>query len=189
MQHKFGIPTVHKGRRFRSRLEARWASFFDLMGWPYEYEPFELKGWIPDFLLTGNEPVLVEVKPVHVFPAHIANEIGNSGAEQEVLILGCTFPVRPREDDQNRERCFGWLAQVEQYQPDEPWAFHWGDAMLGKWEAGKGAIGFCHSWCAYSDRISGGYDGGSFGGLEFSIFEALNHWTNAGNLSQWRPGR
>jgi hypothetical protein len=38
------IETQYKGYRFRSRLEARWAVFFDALGlqWWYEYEGFEL---------------------------------------------------------------------------------------------------------------------------------------------------
>ena len=32
------IETVYYGYRFRSRLEARWAGFFDCLGMPYEYE-------------------------------------------------------------------------------------------------------------------------------------------------------
>ena len=47
------IETVYAGYRFRSRLEARWAVFFDSMGWKWEYEPegFDLpSGWyLPDF--------------------------------------------------------------------------------------------------------------------------------------------
>ena len=46
--------TVYNGYRFRSRLEARWAVFFDALGVRYEYEPegFELPGgksYLPDF--------------------------------------------------------------------------------------------------------------------------------------------
>jgi hypothetical protein len=33
------IETAYKGYRFRSRLEARWAVFFDAMGLKWEYEP------------------------------------------------------------------------------------------------------------------------------------------------------
>lgn len=38
------IETYYNGYRFRSRLEARWAVFFDAAGIKYEYEPegFEL---------------------------------------------------------------------------------------------------------------------------------------------------
>lgn len=48
------IETRYKGYRFRSRLEARWAVFFDAMGMKWEYEPegFDLgdAGWyLPDF--------------------------------------------------------------------------------------------------------------------------------------------
>lgn len=50
------IETVYNGYRFRSRLEARWAVFFDALGVKYEYEKegFDLgeAGWyLPDFWL------------------------------------------------------------------------------------------------------------------------------------------
>lgn len=61
--HK-GVATVYKGITYRSRLEAKWACFFDLLGWPYEYEPFDLDGYIPDFAIMFKKPLLVEVKPV-----------------------------------------------------------------------------------------------------------------------------
>ena len=65
-------PTKYNGVQFRSRLEARWAAFFDLAGWEWEYEPIDLVGWSPDFKLTipclhsecnGQHVLLVEVKP------------------------------------------------------------------------------------------------------------------------------
>jgi hypothetical protein len=59
------IPTMFDGVRTRSLLEAKWACFFTLLGWRWEYEPFELEGWIPDFLIhceTGQH-ILVDVKP------------------------------------------------------------------------------------------------------------------------------
>lgn len=60
------IPTEYHGARFRSRLEARWAVFFDELGieWEYEAEGFELKfvGWyLPDFYLPKLD-MFVEVK-------------------------------------------------------------------------------------------------------------------------------
>lgn len=58
------IPTTYKHTVFRSRLEARWAAFFDLAGWEWDYEPFDLSGWAPDFLLKGKVKALVEVKPI-----------------------------------------------------------------------------------------------------------------------------
>lgn len=61
------IETVYNGYRFRSRLEARWAVFFDAMGVKWEYEPegFENeKGerYLPDFYLPEFD-MWCEVKP------------------------------------------------------------------------------------------------------------------------------
>lgn len=60
------IPCQYKGINFRSLLEARWAYFFDKLGWTWQYEPFEMDGYIPDFLVTFSEdccPIVVDVKP------------------------------------------------------------------------------------------------------------------------------
>lgn len=61
------IETKYKGYRFRSRLEARWAVFFDTLGLSWEYEPegFELPGvgrYLPDFYINDLKQ-WVEVKP------------------------------------------------------------------------------------------------------------------------------
>lgn len=51
------IETEYDGRRFRSRLEARWAIFFNQVGLPYEYEyeGFEMDGirYLPDFYIPS----------------------------------------------------------------------------------------------------------------------------------------
>lgn len=64
------IETRYKGYRFRSRLEARWAVFFDALRikWDYEPEGFELgfgERYLPDFWLPGFNAggLYVEVKP------------------------------------------------------------------------------------------------------------------------------
>lgn len=57
-----GIETVYRGYRFRSRAEARWAAFFDLLKWRWQYEPLDLCGYIPDFVVEFREPILFEVK-------------------------------------------------------------------------------------------------------------------------------
>jgi hypothetical protein len=43
------IQTRYKGALFRSRLEARWAAFTDLIGWTWRYEPIDLESWTVDF--------------------------------------------------------------------------------------------------------------------------------------------
>ena len=60
------IETSYKGYRFRSRLEARWAVFFDALDvlWEYEKEGYDLgdAGWyLPDFWLPEQE-CWVEIK-------------------------------------------------------------------------------------------------------------------------------
>lgn len=61
------IETEYDGHKFRSRLEARWAVFFDAAGIIYEYEPegFEDEDknrYLPDFYLPESQ-TYVEVKP------------------------------------------------------------------------------------------------------------------------------
>jgi hypothetical protein len=65
-------PTEYAGVKFRSRLEARWACFFDLLEWQWEYEPFDFNDWVPDFGLSfscghsecaGRHRFFAEVKP------------------------------------------------------------------------------------------------------------------------------
>jgi hypothetical protein len=186
-----GIPTVYKGRQFRSRLEARWAAFFDLLHWPYEYEPFDLAGWIPDFLLLGKTRVLVEVKPAVDFPEDIADEIsiaaGTAGWDGELLIVGASIsPGGPYLGDVQ----LGWLGETarasgEPFDPADwetkPWWFS---------EASTygciGLIGISSNDYTWFDRIHGaivGKDG--FGNPEVGE-KALDLWTRAGNLTQWR---
>jgi len=60
------IPTMYRGIQMRSRLEARWAAYLDITDWKWEYEPVDLPGWIPDFIIYppwDAKPILVEVKP------------------------------------------------------------------------------------------------------------------------------
>ena len=88
------IETVYSGVRFRSRLEARWAVFFDALGIKWEYEPegYELKDgtrYLPDFLVRwpsdipfdGRTRAYVEIKPAgdpFVKARKFAEECGTS---------------------------------------------------------------------------------------------------------------
>lgn len=113
-------PTRYNGRQYRSRLEARWAAFFDQLGWPFEYEPYDLGSWSPDFLLRGaSRPILVEVKPI-VAPdlavcqkmADAANATDFTG---ELLLLG----VSPDIEHLDWPHVSSWLGWLEDG-PD-PW--------------------------------------------------------------------
>ncbi len=66
------IDTYWDGLMFRSRLEARWAVFYDHLGIKYEYEKegYDLGGgiwYLPDFWLPIQN-CFVEVKPVWPIP-------------------------------------------------------------------------------------------------------------------------
>jgi hypothetical protein len=66
---KKAIETTYKSITFRSRLEARWAIFFDTLGIRYEYEAktytvLDDVWYLPDFTLVEFPFVsIVEVKP------------------------------------------------------------------------------------------------------------------------------
>jgi hypothetical protein len=66
------IDTEYGGSLFRSRLEARWAVFFDSLGiaWEHETEGFEMEGvgrYLPDFWLP-QVSMWAEVKPGEFSP-------------------------------------------------------------------------------------------------------------------------
>lgn len=83
------IETRYKGYRFRSRLEARWAVFFDALkiGWEYEPEGYELKDgtrYLPDFKLldTGQVPdIYIEIKGSFPLPARDAQKLWDFSSE------------------------------------------------------------------------------------------------------------
>ena len=208
-----GIPTLFRGVRYRSRLEARWAAFFALLGWPAHYEPFDLNGSIPDFVLHGRlrgcDRIAVEVKPVRglddpLFQATIA-KIAASGWRGESLIVSYFLP-RAYRDDADGQLGLGWCNESDELYPSErgengeelqrsPW---WEAAVFQNTgrrcsEADHGAgpdndsalVGYCHSYGSFADRIGGYYYGGSTG-ASFADEEIERLWAQAGNEVQWR---
>jgi len=104
------IETHYNGYRFRSRLEARWAVFFDTLGIHYEYEPegYDLSSvghadkmlapedmwYLPDFFLP-NLGCYVEIKPLDV-PDVIAltkcSVLANNGEHEVLIVMGMPGP-------------------------------------------------------------------------------------------------
>lgn len=75
------IETKYNGYRFRSRLEARWAVFFNAMGikWEYEKEGYNLGKagyYLPDFWFPELK-CWFEVKPVYEKYNEKARELAN----------------------------------------------------------------------------------------------------------------
>ena len=98
------IETVYKGYRFRSRLEARWAVFFDAYGvrWIYEHEGYELKladgrviRYLPDFYFPAYK-MFGEVKGTDIWggiPAEDAEKMSwmidfNGPCANGIIMLG-----------------------------------------------------------------------------------------------------
>ena len=148
-------PTVYGARQFRSRLEAKWASFFDLCGWQFEYEPFDLEGWSPDFLLGGN--VLVEVKPITQPDDDTINKMRDGaracGWNGELLLLG----VSPLFDKPSvLAGCsMGWLGEYWEASTEPGSVRTWCFALAPACLASGGQPDFMHADGAYSGRMSG----------------------------------
>ena len=186
------VPTVYKGRQYRSRLEAKWAAFFDLVGWQYEYEPCDLNGWFPDFALYGktrdgrNTTILCEVKPIVEFDEHTAERMRNALAgtyyqNSELLLLG-SGPVR---DGNGNRLQLGWLYE----QPHGPWDAAVFRAYGIRSEATLTyTYGLAHKSGSFGDRITGHHQGGRQIAPEDCGLESLSTlWQQAGNITQYNP--
>lgn len=179
------IPTHYKGIRFRSRLEAKWAVFFDLCGWDWHYEPFDANGWIPDFVIVGKRgPILVEIKPTAFFQAAVAEKaeravVGTPWYGNELLLLGLgPFRLRTPYGSVGDYRMLGWLGEAWP-DPQQP-EWNWAEAPLGVWTANHG---FCHSESSYGDRISGEHTG-NWGHESGDAIDRM--WGSASNTAQWK---
>lgn len=180
------IRTLYRGVSFRSRLEAKWARMFDLIGWKWEYEPFDLAGWIPDFVLIGtnDNSVLVEIKPI-LSLSEITNEMRKkwedamvkSGRRSDVLVLGV---VGPGPDPAGWSGySIGWLGELQD--GDELWFL---PAMLSKDEKGWD---FFHPEGWFRHRLSGSYDGdGHLNTTDRCDEDQFDKWwAEATNATQW----
>jgi hypothetical protein len=173
------IPTVYKGIRFRSQLEARWACFFDLVKWNWEYEEENLNGWIPDFIIHGaKEDVLVEVK--HFTQLQDFKDSGEiekiitskeKSDRREVLLLGKNIIFAPLVSEG------GW------YLPRLGWFLDSEENSVIFFDDTDNHYGFLDSLCSYHDRISGR----AFKECHYKNSDMIReHWITAKNTVQWK---
>jgi ribosomal protein S27AE len=121
------IDTPYKGHLFRSRLEARWAVFFDALEleWEYESEGYDLDGiwYLPDFkVMTPQGSVMwIEVKPAQVtedrkFAAFAAALQQQSDDWARVyLVSGTPLQMLKSDSSVHCPRCGGYVSQANHY--------------------------------------------------------------------------
>lgn len=117
------IPTEYNGYRFRSRLEARWAVFMDVLKVPFLYDPdayeFNGVGYLPDFFIPSIGAFL-EIKPVK--PAKSEQVIYSSLAQftKQRVFLAHQAPELPAcANDDESMTCF-FPEGGEDYNHDTP---------------------------------------------------------------------
>ena len=111
------VQTRYKQIFFRSRAEARWALFMDMLSIPYEYEPekyqLSTKRYIPDFLVRlpegySSEAFFIEVKgpPPNDEDKRCAVELSNH-THLDVFILDAKIDSSSvvRYQDRCDDRC------------------------------------------------------------------------------------
>jgi hypothetical protein len=156
------IETRYKGYRFRSRLEARWAVFFDHLGLRWQFEPegfdltaYDLGYYLPDFFLPDLN-YWIEVKP--------ENFAGDEEAYKKLAYVA------------QATKSFGLLVAGEPYlnvelggfrhrgqannAHDTWWTVHAGlDDYLGEEYAGRSDGPYLFCVCPLCDKIGIHFDG------------------------------
>lgn len=169
------ITTLFDGIEFRSRLEARWASFFRRIGWEFTYEPFDGDGYIPDFLIHGDDPLLVEVKPAvteadYNAPVTKAEKGLVRHWDHDILIVGAS-PLATCLEEYQLWPGFdtaGLLGQFDTFDKGVGW--WWAPALWAECPNCHN-VAVMHSEAGYNGRPHGCYNGGH--GLEVVGYD---HW-------------
>lgn len=146
------IPTTYADTNFRSRLEARWAAFFDLVGWQWTYEPFDADGYIPDFLIHGKRPLFVEVGPCVTGADYEAKskkaDARHHLLQHDVLVVGVS-PV-------------AWASRE--------WPADWQGHHFGDMAPVLGLLGERQEFDFW-------WDSAVWAGPDYQVFHALGNWS------------
>lgn len=165
-------PTMYNGVQYRSRLEARWAAFFDLIHWEHEYEPIDLPGWSPDFRVvfpcghsacSGSHSLLVEIKPywrIEQFSGHPCMDYFYGIDNGQIPYGICELPK------EEQDRIWSEISI-----PADASAAFGANPEVTEWEMSHGGGGGPYSLIEW---IQPGYS---------------RLWKQAGNTVQWKPRR
>ena len=177
------ITTTYRGVEYRSRLEARWAAFFDRLGWQHTYEPFDGDGYIPDFIIHGGRPILIEIKPAVTLAEYHAptGKVTRGVAahwQHDILILGVTPLPHIWGCWGDDLPAAGLLGEFD----GNGWMFdggHW--LTCGQCDT----VGVFHETMTYTARPCGHYDGDRFLGWA-NARRLATYWAEAANDVKWR---
>lgn len=191
------IPTLYRGRQYRSRLEAKWAAFFDLLGWAAEYEPLDFGSWSPDALMTRGRcdggRIFVEVKPITRIDLSVCKKMEKATrahrlvSDNDALLLLGASPMRVGSRIQ-----LGWFNQLFRpcYQTEDAW-----------WPVSVGWIAdpdrpvfrpdiidtyFMPDDSRYWGAVLSGYMGADESTPAAYCDHTLGLWARAANAVQWR---
>lgn len=169
MTYRFkAIPTKYNGVQYRSRLEARWAAFFDIIKWKHIYEPFDLDKWSPDFkLVTENgQKFLVEVKPQELVNISLRLKIGEaSNYSDGILIVNDSPFIYPYPNCIGLTSLFG---KTKNHKEEDDFEFCT-SVIMNLHNEGLGIFNLC----SYDDEVHSNFDTAT----EF----CLPMWIEAGN--------
>lgn len=181
------LETRYAGHLFRSRLEARWAALFDLIGWEWTYEPLDANKYLPDFLIHGPYPFLVEVKPddsLEELKKYVPRiDAALEGHWQgDVVIVGATPTMRTDYWLQHENPAIGLVGEYGDW-INAPPSRSWDE---GSWRTCEtcGHVGWAHNVMSFTCRPCKHYDGGSSG----NPAPNLKHlWGVAHERTRWTP--
>lgn len=167
---------VYRDRQYSTRLEARWAAFFDLIGWRHAYVPLRLSGRGRVFVLSGVEQqVIAQVLPITLFRASVAAKVlravekAPKFLDVDLLLLG-EAPVKGgtwdhsdrvgmgAPEDYDSATLLGWLCERNAVGHARN---QWGEAIAGWAGPWNGlpprptVFDFAHQRCSYVGRMTG----------------------------------
>ncbi len=174
------IETKYKGYKFRSRLEARWAVFFDALGikWEYEKEGYALGDaglYLPDFWLPGiSGGAWIEIKGEYPTDAELikAEALCDATKKDVYVFVGPPWFSIARAvftivDDGHPQECSYWYEHMDedfQYDYEQKYGlgcYYQGWQTFGAYEDGLVDI-ICLAEsddirCAHSELITSAY--------------------------------
>ena len=165
------IETRYKGYRFRSRLEARWAVFFDALNLRWEYEPegFTTSAgpYLPDFRVwtPQGQPIWYEVKPEHV----------EQDAKFSAFVLDLTLREEVRTD-LLRGDPWHMISELKATVCPRCGRVHLSDVKYAK--VGDGEFSLDCFYCDWETPCGGGHD------VEFGVWDYYPH---KGHIHFWAP--